>query len=161
MVMASRVKALEHPAMEVETRIMSNTHGSSDLQHIRKALALFVRERDTVELRIPNSGKGTVSGYFDTLDAAAKAAAQWSGKVPAVYLTINPVNPTLLAAMKEAQVAAERGVQTTINMPAAFGRARWLGERVIGHQDPGAALVALMAASVVASLAKLAGGSRG
>jgi len=79
---------------------MSNTHGSSDLQHIRKALALFVRERDTVELRIPNSGKGTVSGYFDTLDAAAKAAAQWSGKVPAVYLTINPVNPTLLARSK-------------------------------------------------------------
>ena len=59
--------------MEVETRIMSNTHGSSDLQHIRKALALFVRERDTVELRIPNSGKGTVSGYFDNLELCTLA----------------------------------------------------------------------------------------
>ena len=71
MVMASRVKALEHPAMEVETRIMSNTHDSIDLQHIRKALWLFVQAGDTLEVRIPNTTNGTVSGYFDDLDAAS------------------------------------------------------------------------------------------
>lgn len=50
--------------MKVETRVMSNTYDSSDLQHIRKALALFVREGDSIELRIPNSGKGTVFNYL-------------------------------------------------------------------------------------------------
>ena len=79
---------------------MSRPNESTDLQHIREALRLFIREGDTVELRIPNSGKGTASGYFDNLDAAAKAAVAWSGKVPAVYFTINPVNPALLARAK-------------------------------------------------------------
>jgi len=83
--------------MEVETRIMSNTHDSIDLQHIRKALWLFVQAGDTLEVRIPNTTNGTVSGYFDDLDAASRAAAAWSGKAPGVYFTINLVNSALLA----------------------------------------------------------------
>ena len=38
-----------------------------------------------------------MSGYFDDLEALAKAAMDCSGGVPGVYITVNPVNPMLLA----------------------------------------------------------------
>ena len=53
---------------------------------------------------------------------------------------------------QRAQAAAEEGMRSTVPMQAIFGRARWLGERSIGHQDPGATLIVLMLTSVVASV---------
>jgi phosphoenolpyruvate---glycerone phosphotransferase subunit DhaL len=62
---------------------------------------------------------------------------------------------TFAAGMQAAQQAAEVGAKATTNMQATFGRARWLGERVVGHQDPGATLVFLMAKSLATSLGKM------
>jgi len=42
------------------------------------------------------------------------------------------------AALEAATAAAEEGVKATIPMLATKGRASYLGERSIGHQDPGA-----------------------
>jgi dihydroxyacetone kinase-like protein len=44
----------------------------------------------------------------------------------------------LLTAMRTATAAAEAGMHATIAMRATKGRASYLGERSIGHQDPGA-----------------------
>jgi dihydroxyacetone kinase-like protein len=44
----------------------------------------------------------------------------------------------LKEAMKQAAAAAEQGMKDTIPMKALKGRASYLGERSIGHQDPGA-----------------------
>ena len=57
----------------------------------------------------------------------------------------------LVVAFQKARDAAEAGMLSTVNMKAAFGRARWLGERTIGHQDPGATMVVLMATSLAQS----------
>ena len=57
------------------------------------------------------------------LDAARAAAA--AGKD----------GPAVLAAARD---AAEEGAEATIPMLATKGRASYLGERSIGHQDPGA-----------------------
>ena len=43
-----------------------------------------------------------------------------------------------VAALRVAVAAAEVGLQTTIPMIAKKGRASYLGDRSIGHQDPGA-----------------------
>jgi dihydroxyacetone kinase-like protein len=43
-----------------------------------------------------------------------------------------------LTALKNAVAAAEKGMKDTIPMLAKKGRASYLGERSIGHQDPGA-----------------------
>ena len=52
-----------------------------------------------------------------------------------------------------ALVAAENGRDATTQMIARKGRASYLGERSVGHQDPGATTVALlMAAATRASL---------
>lgn len=55
----------------------------------------------------------------------------------------------VVKALEEAASAAEQGMKETIPMLAKKGRASYLGERSIGHQDPGATssylLIRLMA----------------
>jgi dihydroxyacetone kinase-like protein len=53
----------------------------------------------------------------------------------------------LADALKLALVAAESGRDATTPMLARKGRASYLGERSIGHQDPGATTVALLMAA--------------
>jgi dihydroxyacetone kinase-like protein len=47
-------------------------------------------------------------------------------------------------ALEAAAAAAEAGMRATIPMEARKGRASYLGERSIGHQDPGATSTALI-----------------
>lgn len=44
----------------------------------------------------------------------------------------------LVAALRAAVAAAEQGMHDTIPMVATKGRASYLGQRSVGHQDPGA-----------------------
>ena len=56
-------------------------------------------------------------------------------------------------ALQRASERAEQAVESTITMQARKGRASYLGERSIGHQDPGATSVMLM----MKTLAEVAG----
>ncbi len=49
-----------------------------------------------------------------------------------------------VTAVGEAAAAAEEGMRATVPMQAKKGRASYLGERSIGHQDPGATSAALI-----------------
>jgi dihydroxyacetone kinase-like protein len=51
---------------------------------------------------------------------------------------------TVGQALDEAAVAAEAGMRATIPLQARKGRASYLGERSVGHQDPGATSTALI-----------------
>ncbi|MFC4007416.1 dihydroxyacetone kinase subunit DhaL [Nonomuraea purpurea] len=53
-------------------------------------------------------------------------------------------------AFDQAARAAEEGAKATIPMQARKGRASYLGERSIGHEDPGAASAALFMAALAA-----------
>ncbi|HFF9857954.1 MULTISPECIES: dihydroxyacetone kinase subunit DhaL [Serratia] len=53
-------------------------------------------------------------------------------------------NLSVAEALQRAADSAERAVESTITMQARKGRASYLGERSIGHQDPGATSVMLM-----------------
>lgn len=57
------------------------------------------------------------------------------------------------AGIAEAAAAARKGMEATIPMLATKGRASYLGERSIGHQDPGATSTTLM----LEALAKVSG----
>jgi len=48
------------------------------------------------------------------------------------------------AAISAARTAAEEGMRATVPLQASKGRASYLGERSIGHQDPGATSTALI-----------------
>ncbi|MGH3828872.1 MAG: dihydroxyacetone kinase subunit DhaL [Pseudonocardiaceae bacterium] len=51
------------------------------------------------------------------------------------------------AALRSAAAAAEAGRDATALLPARGGRASFLGERSVGHQDPGATSAALLIAA--------------
>lgn len=50
----------------------------------------------------------------------------------------------LVEALKQSLAAAEAGVQATIPLRSKIGRASWLADRSVGHQDPGATSFFLM-----------------
>lgn len=64
----------------------------------------------------------------------------------------------LLAAMRAAVAACEQGMIATEPMLATKGRASYLGERSIGHRDPGAASAYLMAQAMLETLERAAQG---
>jgi dihydroxyacetone kinase-like protein len=61
---------------------------------------------------------------------------------------------TVASALAAARAAAEEGMRATVPMQASKGRASYLGERSIGHQDPGATSTALILAALERALAE-------
>jgi dihydroxyacetone kinase-like protein len=57
-------------------------------------------------------------------------------------------------AVADARAAAEEGMRATIPMQARKGRASYLGERSVGHQDPGATSTALIMAALERTVAE-------
>jgi dihydroxyacetone kinase-like protein len=51
---------------------------------------------------------------------------------------------SVVGAMRDAAEAARAGAESTDSLTARFGRAKFLGEKTRGHQDPGAASMALL-----------------
>ena len=78
--------------------------------------------------------KTMLDALTPAVTALEKAAAAGTGKDEALRL---------------AQAAAEEGRDATTPMLARKGRASYLGERSVGHQDPGATTVALLMAAAV------------
>lgn len=91
------------------------------------------------------------------LTAAIEAIAALGRAVPGEKTMLDALVPARMAfamavdagaglaeASAQAAVAAEAGAQATIPLLATKGRASYLGERSIGHLDPGAASSALL-----------------
>ena len=103
----------------------TTTTARADIDHITEALALLFEPGQVFEIRAPGyKGRtgNTASGYFDDQGEAARKAAVMSGQAPAVYVTLNPVNPDLLA--RAANRIAEYAKATTSD--ADIVRLRWL-----------------------------------
>ncbi|MCC7206176.1 MAG: hypothetical protein IT323_02655, partial [Anaerolineae bacterium] len=65
---------------------------------IRHTLSILAEPGQTVELRIPGiQGKRTDSGYFTDFDKLAGVAAIYENRAEGIYITLNPVQPALLA----------------------------------------------------------------
>ena len=69
----------------------------SDPKEIARTLEVLFQPGDVVEMRIPKTDRdGTVSGYFNDHQELAGQLAARNGDV-AVYVTLNPVTPALIA----------------------------------------------------------------
>jgi hypothetical protein len=78
--------------------------------------ALLARPGDVFELRGLSKVNGQPqvhSGYFDDVGELVRAAAQRSGQDHGVYVTINPVNPALLARAEKNRVRRAGSGDTT------------------------------------------------
>ncbi|MFF4104562.1 dihydroxyacetone kinase subunit DhaL [Streptomyces sp. NPDC001903] len=81
------------------------------------------------------------------LYAGVGAVAQLGGAAPGDKTMLDALVPGVAAlsgSYRAAADAAEHGARATVPMQARKGRASYLGERSIGHQDPGATSAALL-----------------
>jgi dihydroxyacetone kinase-like protein len=87
-----------------------------------------------------------IAGIVDLGAAQAEDKTMIDALVPATDAMRKVVDDggSLDAAVSAAAVAAEEGARATVPMQARKGRASYLGERSIGHQDPGATSAALI-----------------
>jgi dihydroxyacetone kinase len=83
---------------------------------------------------------GAAPGDCTMLDALLPAADAFGAAVNAGQTTV--------AAVRAAASAAAAGARSTANMIARRGRSSYLGERVLGHRDPGAEAVAVALAAL-------------
>ena len=98
-----------------------------------------------------NAGKHELyeADVIDTLAAALEGIKARGKAQPGEKTMVDAFTPALRAAqeakhlglpqlLRRVSEAAEEGMKATIPMLATKGRASYLGERSIGHQDPGA-----------------------
>ncbi|MFF3246739.1 dihydroxyacetone kinase subunit DhaL [Streptomyces sp. NPDC002870] len=90
----------------------------------------------------------------DALRAGVAAVAQLGGAKAGDKTMLDALDPAVealgdsTASFAAAREAAEQGALATVPMQARKGRASYLGERSIGHQDPGATSSALLIAAL-------------
>ena len=89
----------------------------------------FVKAMEAAVDGIKMRGKAT-EGEKTMLDALCPALKVMQDEVAA--------GKSLKEALQDAVAAAEKGVEYTKTIIATKGRASYLGERSLGHQDPGA-----------------------
>jgi hypothetical protein len=87
-----------------------------------RALTTLFEPEAVVELRVLETERGVVSGYFNNLEKLVESVAMWSGEGSGVYVTLNVVNPELLA--RAANRTKEFAKKTTSD--SEILRRRWL-----------------------------------
>ncbi|MFI1032894.1 dihydroxyacetone kinase subunit DhaL [Streptomyces sp. NPDC020951] len=89
--------------------------------------------------------------FTEALRTGVDAVMQLGGAAPGDKTMIDALVPAVDAladGFDAARVAAEQGAEATTPLQARKGRASYLGERSIGHQDPGATSAALLIAAL-------------
>ncbi|MET8743468.1 dihydroxyacetone kinase subunit DhaL [Streptomyces sp. NPDC004728] len=98
----------------------------------------------------------------EALGAGVAAVAQLGGAQAGDKTMLDALLPAAEAlgtSFGAAREAAEGGALATVPMQARKGRASYLGERSIGHQDPGATSSALLIAALADTAAAHGGGA--
>jgi len=103
----------------------------------------------------------------EALDAAIAGVVELGAAEPGDKTMVDALRPAVDAlraslddgadlgvALAAATRAAQEGAQATVPMQARKGRASYLGERSIGHEDPGAASAALLVAALERAVAQ-------
>lgn len=89
----------------------------------------------------------TEEQFADALRTGVDAVMTLGGAAPGDKTMIDALVPAVDAlsdSFAAAKAAAEEGAAATIPLQARKGRASYLGERSVGHQDPGATSSALL-----------------
>jgi dihydroxyacetone kinase len=122
--------------------------------------ALFLRCGNV----LANSGATGLAQWTEALDQGCRAISDLGGAKPGDRTMLDALDPFVKALKKtiggkmsrEAAVAAveaaERGVEATAQMKPRLGRSSYLGDRVLGHPDPGAKAITIWLRAVSAAL---------
>jgi len=127
--------------------LVSTVGGASGPLYGTFLLRFGVAAGDVVELDVTRFA-ATMRAGLDGVVARGKAErddkTMFDALAPAVEALETGVDLPFGDALRAAADAADKGRDATIEMLAHKGRASYLGERSIGHQDPGATSAALL-----------------
>src|SRR5947199_3795447 len=139
--LVSTVGGASGPLWGTALRRAGRTLGDAEDFDARElADALDAALAGVVELGAAQEGDKTM------VDALAPAVRALRSKLDA--------GADLAAAVSAARIAGEEGMRATTPLQASKGRASYLGERSIGHQDPGATSSALIIAALEQTVAQ-------
>jgi len=105
---------------------------------------LFLRCGSVLE----SQGVTGLSSLADALAQGCEAITELGGAKPGDRTMLDALDPFVQAleqgaGLKTAIEAAERGAEATAQMKPRLGRSSYLGDRVLGHPDPGAKAVTI------------------
>jgi hypothetical protein len=89
-------------------------------EHARSLLQRMLQPGSVLELRafVPGNSKDTtVSGYFDDIDKLVAAAASLDNRAHGIYVTLNPVDPALLARANNRLVHSPKSTTSDHDIP--------------------------------------------
>jgi dihydroxyacetone kinase-like protein len=115
------------------TRPASSASDAEDFTQRLEAACAGIADRGKAE-----AGSKTMLDALIPAAGASRASVDEGGDVP--------------RALAAAAEAADAGARDTVSMTPRHGRAGWLVDRAVGHEDAGARLVAIMLASAAASV---------
>ncbi len=123
--------------------LISSVGGASGPLYGKFFMQMGMALKGKMELNLEDLKEGISKG-LDGVKGIGKASLGdktmvdvWIPVVESLNESVNEKETLVIAAAKMVE-AAETGLKSTINMIARKGRASYLGERSIGHQDPGA-----------------------
>jgi hypothetical protein len=98
---------------------------------IRRSLDLLLDDESAAELRVLEGDNGSLGGLFDDRGELAKAAARLNGKVPGVYLGLNPTELSLrskvtngISPLTEGSAVSDRDIKCRRWLPIDFDPVR-------------------------------------
>jgi dihydroxyacetone kinase len=121
---------------------------------------LFLRCGSVLE----GSGATGVAQWIDALQQGCSAISELGAAKPGDRSMLDALDPfvralkdqvgnkTLREAVMVAVAAAEHGVEATAQMKPLVGRSSYLGDRVLGHADPGAKAISVWLRAVAEAL---------
>jgi triose/dihydroxyacetone kinase / FAD-AMP lyase (cyclizing) len=113
---------------------------------------------------LANSGVTELAQWAEALDQGCRAISELGGAKPGDRTMLDALDPFVKALKKSvgteasreavfiAIEAAEGGVEATAQMKPRLGRSSYLGDRVLGHPDPGAKAITIWLRAVSEAL---------
>jgi dihydroxyacetone kinase len=114
---------------------------------------LFLRGGSVLE----RAGSSGVEQWASAVEQGCRAISELGGAQPGDRTMLDALDPFVKALQSRETLgagveAAERGVEATAQMKPRLGRSSYLGDRVLGHPDPGAKAVSIWLRAAVEAL---------
>jgi dihydroxyacetone kinase len=143
-----------HELALIVQRALGGTSGPFYAMFLLRAAAYLRSNSPEAATTWPQALRAGVAGIEELGGAAAGDRTMLDALVPASEALTSGLHAGTapIVALSEAVAAADRGAEATASMIPRQGRSSYLGDRALGHPDPGAVAVATWLRAVSQSL---------
>ncbi|MYW92388.1 dihydroxyacetone kinase subunit L [Amycolatopsis rubida] len=129
------------------TTLISKVGGAAGPLYGTAFLRASAKLGDAAEIDVPlllDALRAALEGVRARGKAAGGDATMVDALIPAVSAAEGVADGTIADVLTAAADGADRGAESTVDLIPRKGRASYLGERAVGHMDPGARSTALL-----------------